>query len=59
MNELWDARQRVRFLADIKHLDKSMLQLLQEVDPTFERKEMQAETAINAKGFEVEFLCRM
>ncbi|WP_066261659.1 GSU2403 family nucleotidyltransferase fold protein [Hydrogenophaga flava] len=56
---LWDARQRVRFLADVKRLDKSMLQLLQEVDPTFVRKDLQAETAINAKGFEVDFLRRM
>ena len=56
---LWDARQRVRFLADIKHLDKSMLQLLKEVDPSFERRELHAETAINAKGFEVDFLRRM
>lgn len=56
---LWDARQRVRFLADIKRLDKSMLQLLQEVDPSFVRKDLQAETAINAKGFEVDFLRRM
>jgi hypothetical protein len=56
---LWDARQRVRFLADIKHLDKSMLQLLKEVDPSFERKELHAETAINAKGFAVDFLRRM
>ncbi|MFM8900608.1 MAG: GSU2403 family nucleotidyltransferase fold protein [Burkholderiales bacterium] len=55
---LWDARRRVRFLADIKHLDKSMLQLLKEVDPSFERKELHAETAINAKGFEVDFLRR-
>lgn len=56
---LWDARRRVRFLADIKHLDKSVLQVLQEVDPTFERKALHAETAINAKGFEVDFLRRM
>ena len=56
---LWDARRRVRFLADIKRLDKSMLQLLQEVDPTFVRKDLHAETAINAKGFEVDFLRRM
>ncbi len=34
---LWDARRRARFLADIKHLDKSVRQVLQEVDPTFER----------------------
>ena len=59
VNELWDARQRVRFLADVKRLDKSMLQLLQEVDPTFVRKDLHAETTINAKGFEVDFLRRM
>jgi hypothetical protein len=36
-----------------------MLQLLQEVDLTFVRKDLHAETAINAKGFEVDFLRRM
>ena len=29
------------------------------MDPTFERKDLHAETAINAKGFEVDFLRRM
>lgn len=35
------------------------MQLLQEVDPSFVRKDLYAETAINAKGFEVDFLRRM
>ena len=35
-----------------------MLQVLQRADPTFMRKEGQAETAINAKSFEVDFLRR-
>ena len=56
---LWDARKRVSFLADMAHLDKSMLALLREVDPSFERKALHNETAINNKGFEVDFLRRM
>ncbi len=55
---LWDARKRVRFMTDLKTLGTSMLGVLQKVDPTFERKEGQNETAINAKGFEVDFLRR-
>lgn len=55
---LWDARKRVRFLTDLTKLNMSMLRLLQSADPTFERKEGQSETAINATGFEVDFLRR-
>jgi hypothetical protein len=56
---LWDARKRVRFVADMKHLGKPVLKILQEVDPTFQRKELHNETAINAKGFMVDFLRRI
>ncbi|MBI1890737.1 MAG: hypothetical protein HYS18_08840 [Burkholderiales bacterium] len=55
---LWDARKRVQFFMDMDRLDMSMLRLLQKADPTFERKEGQLETAINAKGFEVDFIRR-
>ena len=55
---LWDARRRVRFITDIGKLGTSMLRLLQGADPTFLRKEGQNETAINARGFEVDFLRR-
>ncbi len=55
---LWDARKRVRFLTDLTKLNMSMLRVLQSADPTFERKEGQSETAINATGFEVDFLRR-
>lgn len=55
---LWDARRRVRFLNDLGTLDSSMLKVLQLADPTFQRKKDQSETAINAKGFEVDFLRR-
>lgn len=55
---LWDARQRIRFVTDIEKLDMSVLKILKQADPTFQRKEGQNETAINAKGFEVDFLRR-
>jgi hypothetical protein len=55
---LWDARSRVRFMTSLSRLDTSMLGVLRKADPTFQRKEGQAETAINDKGFEVDFLRR-
>lgn len=55
---LWDARRRVRFITDLGKLETSMLGVLQRADPSFQRKEGQNETAINAKGFEVDFLRR-
>lgn len=55
---LWDARKRVQFMSSLQRLDASMLGVLQRADPTFQRKEGQNETAINAQGFEVDFLRR-
>lgn len=55
---LWDARKRVRFMSDMVRLDVSVLKVLQRADGSFVRKEGKAETAINAKGFEVDFLRR-
>jgi len=55
---LWDARRRVQFLTTMGRLDKSMLQVLQTAEPSFRRKDGQAETAIDDKGFEVDFLRR-
>ena len=55
---LWDARKRVRFMTNMTRLESSVLQVLQQADPTFLRKEGQLETAINARGFEVDFLRR-
>lgn len=55
---LWDARKRVRFMTDLDKVDASILRVLQRADKTFERKEGKVETAINAKGFEVDFLRR-
>lgn len=55
---LWDARKRVRFLADMAALGKPVLQVLQGVDPSFQRRELHNETAINDRGFMVDFLRR-
>lgn len=56
---LWDARRRVQFITDLERIDASMLRVLQRADPTFRRKEMHNETAINDRGFEVDFLRRV
>lgn len=56
---LWDARRRVQFVSDLARLDTSMLRVLQRVDATFRRKELHNETAINDRGFEVDFLRRV
>jgi hypothetical protein len=55
---LWDARKRVRFITDLGKLETSMLQVLQRADASFRRKEGQNETAVNDRGFEVDFLRR-
>jgi hypothetical protein len=57
---LWDARKRVQFVVDLRKDAGSMLALLHRVDPTFRRKsdEGHNESAVNDKGFEVDFLRR-
>jgi hypothetical protein len=56
VDPLWDARRRVQFVTDLERIDTSMLRVLQRVDPTFRRKDLHNETAINDRGFEVDFL---
>lgn len=56
---LRDARHRVQFMTDLERLDTSMLRVLQRVDSTFRRKDLHNETAINDRGFEVDFLRRV
>lgn len=55
---LWDASRRVEFLADLQRDAGSVLALLHRVDPSFQRRDdaLKNESAINDKGFEVEFL---
>ena len=57
---LWDARKRVQFVVDLGRDAGSMIGLLQRVDSSFRRKsdEGQNESAINDRGFEVDFLRR-
>lgn len=55
---LWDARKRMQFETDMRHLDRSVLSILQEADKTFQRIELQKESATNAKVFQVAFLRR-
>jgi hypothetical protein len=55
---LSDARKRVQFLTTMERSKNSVLAVLQRADKTFHRKESQLETAINDKGFEVDFLRR-
>lgn len=55
---LWDTRKRLRFVANMKRLDASMLGLLQRVDPSFRLRSDQHYTAVNSKGFEVDILRR-
>jgi Nucleotidyltransferase len=56
---MWDARKRVQFVGTMEKLDSSMLKLLQRADPSFQRMDTQLESAINDKGFMVDFLRRM
>lgn len=56
---LWDARRRVQFMATMTTLDTSVLSVLQRVDASFRRRDDQLCTAVNDKGFEVDFLRRM
>ncbi|MDN7993673.1 GSU2403 family nucleotidyltransferase fold protein [Burkholderia orbicola] len=53
---LWDAKKHLRLLTDTECPDVSMLSILRRVDKSFRRKGEHLETAINGKGFEVDFL---
>ena len=57
---LWDARKRVQFVIDLEKDAGSVLAVLRRADPSFRRKsdEGQNESAINDKGFEVDFIRR-
>lgn len=55
---LLDVQQRIRLVANLDAAGLTMLQLLQLVDPSFERMEDQMESAVNAEGFAVDFLRR-
>lgn len=56
---LWDVRKRIKFETDMERIDRTMMGVLRQVDATFVLKELHHETAINARGFQVDFLRRM
>ncbi|WP_316157346.1 GSU2403 family nucleotidyltransferase fold protein [Cupriavidus sp. BIC8F] len=55
---MWDTRKHLQFASRMKNLDLSMLDVLRKVDSTFEIRDDQLFTAVNAKGFEVDILRR-
>lgn len=55
---LWDVQQRIRLLHTLHKREFSMVRLLQEADPTFERNEDNKASAINNGSFSVDFLRR-
>lgn len=56
---LWNVKQRIKLLHTQDKSDRSVLSLLQEVDPTFIRDEDDKQSAVNSTSFSVEFLRRM
>jgi len=55
---LWDTRKRLSFIARMEGLNSSFLDLLREVDPTFELRNDQLCTVVNNHGFEVDVIRR-
>ena len=57
---LWDARKRLQFVVDLARDAGSVLAVLKRADSSFRRKseEGQNESAVNDKGFEVDFIRR-
>lgn len=53
---LWNVHQRITIAGKMQDAGLSMVELLQRVDPTFERVEDQLESAVNSSGFFVDFL---
>lgn len=55
---LWDTRKRIVFSTQLARVDRSMLGVLQKVDPTFRMRQSQKYTAVNKDGFEVDIIRR-
>lgn len=55
---LLDTRKRLSFMTQMGQLGSSMLDLIKRVDSTFEIRQDQRHTAVNSKGFEVDFIRR-
>lgn len=55
---LWDTRKRIQFVSSMKLQQTSMIGLLRRVDASFQVREDQKYTAMNARGFEVDIIRR-
>jgi hypothetical protein len=55
---LWAIDKKLKFQAQMKYNESSMIALLKRVDSTFDIREEQRYTAVNSKGFEVDIIRR-
>lgn len=55
---LLDTRKRLSFVAHMGNLEKSFLEVLQEIDSSFYMRADQLYTAVNSQGFEVDVIRR-
>lgn len=53
---LWNHEKRLQFAQTMQKPQRSMIDVLKEADPSFERDEDNKESAINDQGFAVDFL---
>lgn len=56
---LFDTRKRLTFFSALREENLSFIDLLRKADKTFRVREDQLQTAVNAKGFEVDVIRRM
>lgn len=56
---LMDTRKRAQFLAQLDKVDASLVDVLRQADKTFELKEGDLCTLVNASGFEIDVIRRM
>lgn len=55
---LLDTRQRISFLSRLEEADMAFIDVLRKADKTFEIRDDQLQTAVNAQGFEVDVIRR-
>lgn len=55
---LFDTRQRITFLSRLRAADMAFIDVLRKADRTFEVRDDQLQTAVNAQGFEVDVIRR-
>ncbi len=53
---LWAIGKKIKFQTRLKHSAASLIDLLRKVDGTFQVREDQRHTAVNSKGFEIDFI---